>query len=139
VAFFSAISLALSGAIRGPLGILILFSMINTLRQHYFFLSNRSVRAVGLNSTKSRLKPLEIIPSDDSDESWWLELCSDQPAGNGVFPQHPAKLIGSYLVTPWLVILNFRLEGRMRVIPVLIFRDSTNPERLRRLRVLLLH
>ena len=135
----SALTLSISHYPRGLLIVVIAVSLIYTLRKHYFRISSRSVRAVVLKSSRLRIQQAEAVLDNEPEQTWWLELNSGQTNDNGMFPQHRAKLVGSYLVTPWLVLLNFRTEGRLRPFPVLLFSDSTDTEQLRRLRVLLLH
>ena len=136
----SALTLSISHYPRGLLIVVVVaVSLIYTLRKHYFRTSSRSVRAVVLKSSRLRIQQAEAVLDNEPEQTWWLELNSGQTNDNGMFPQHRAKLVGSYLVTPWLVLLNFRTEGRLRPFPVLLFSDSTDTEQLRRLRVLLLH
>ena len=138
VALLSVVFLSISIAVRFFLVMLVLLSLAHTLRQHYFRTAANSVRTVVLRSDRSSVKPVEMIP-DESSETWQLALHSDQPAVDGERSLHAAKLTSSYLVTPWLVLLNFKIEGRLRTLPVLLFPDATDAEQLRRLRVLLLH
>lgn len=135
----SALTLSISHYPRGLLIVVVAVSLIYTLKQHYFRTSPRSVRAVVLKSSRLRIQQAEAVLDKEPEQTWWLELNSGQTNDNSKFPQHRAKLVGSYLVTPWLVLLNFRIEGRLRPFPVLLFSDSTDTEQLRRLRVLLLH
>lgn len=138
VAFLSAISLSISSYTRIFLVMLVMLSLAHTLKQHYFRTAGNSVRAVILRPDRPSAKPAELI-SDVPPETWQLELNSDQPSGDGEQPLHAAKMTGSYLVTPWLVLLNFRIEGRLRTLPVLLFSDATDAEKLRQLRVRLSH
>lgn len=48
-----------------------------------------------------------------------------------------AKLLGSSMVTPWLIVLNFTQENRRLARHAIIFQDSADTEMLRQLRVLL--
>ena len=138
VAFLSVISLSISSYTRIFLVMLVMLSLAHTLKQHYFRTAGNSVRAVVLRPDRPSAKPAELI-SDAPSEAWQLELNSDPPSGDGEQPMHAAKLTGSYLVTPWLVLLNFRIEGRLRTLPVLLFSDATDAEKLRQLRVRLSH
>lgn len=139
VALLSVVSLSISGYERGLMTIAVFASLVYTMRQHYFRTSSRSVRAVVMKVIESRAQQVDTTSDDKPEQTWLLELSSDQTGGHGQFPQHPARLVGNYLVTPWLVLLNFKVEGRLLPLPVLLFSDSTDPEKLRRLRVLLLH
>ena len=59
----------------------------------------------------------------------------------GLMTRDGAKRVGALrtdsLVTPWLIILRFRINGRFRNENLVIARDSLTGEELRRLRVLL--
>ncbi|MBV1916029.1 MAG: hypothetical protein KUG72_11635 [Pseudomonadales bacterium] len=138
VVLLSVVFLSLSTVVRFFLVMLVLLSLAHTLRQHYFRTAVNSVRAVVLRSDRSSVEPVEMIPGESS-ETWQLVLHADQPAADGERPLHTATLTSSYLVTPWLVLLNFKIEGRLRALPVLLFPDATDAEQLRRLRILLLH
>lgn len=48
-----------------------------------------------------------------------------------------ASLLGSSMVTPWLIVLNFSSDKRWLARHVVIFPDSADEETLRKLRVLL--
>ncbi|MDF1643974.1 MAG: hypothetical protein P1U80_07300 [Pseudomonadales bacterium] len=124
---------------RGLLIVGIAVSLVYNLKQHYFRTCSRSVRAVILKSSKLRIQSVETVLDEAPEQTWWLELNSAQTSDDGQVPQLRARLVGNYLVTPWLVLLNFKIEGRLRSFPALLFSDSTDAEQLRRLRVLLLH
>ncbi|GBG15242.1 uncharacterized protein NMK_2845 [Novimethylophilus kurashikiensis] len=47
----------------------------------------------------------------------------------------PAEILGSSFVQPWLTVLHLRLEGRKRMLPVVLFPDALPHEAFRRLRV----
>ena len=146
VAVVSAASLSISLAARCALALLIIVSLVLTIRQHCFRTSTRSIVGLTLKSQKSDTKKLQIGLAEAATESWWLELASDSSLSTSVSlpqdvrpTQHTAKLVGSYLVTPRLVLLNFKIAGRWGHFPAVIFADATDAQQLRRLRVLLLH
>ncbi|MBL4583379.1 MAG: hypothetical protein JKX83_02070 [Pseudomonadales bacterium] len=139
IALLSVASLSIELFLRLFVGSLVLLSWVHTLRLHYFFTSRYAVTAVVLKADKSRVKPLDEAMDAAPEYEWLLELSGDAPDGSGLVSQRSALLHGSYLLTPWLVLLSFKIKGRKRSLPVVLFSDCVAPEPLRRLRALLLH
>jgi toxin CptA len=47
----------------------------------------------------------------------------------------PVEILGSSFVQPWLTVLHLRLDGRKRMLPVVLFPDALPHEAFRRFRV----
>ncbi len=141
IALLSALSLSLDLYIRVILAAAILLSCAYNVRKHCFRTLNRSVRAVLLKPENLHPKAAQLPRSTLPADAWRLELVSDQSSlkSNQPAQQQAATLAGSYLVTPWLVLLSFKVEGRWGRFPVVIFADSTDSAQFRQLRILLLH
>ena len=75
-----------------------------------------------------QLKNISIGKITWQEENYWQLETS---AGEVV----EAELIGDSLNTLYLVVLNFRIEGRRRAKSVVLFQDSADEELLRKLRV----
>lgn len=61
----------------------------------------------------------------DGGEEWQLQMAH----GEGV----TARLLGSSFVSPWLIVLNFKIESRRRMLPVIIMTGTLDSSAFRRL------
>jgi toxin CptA len=61
----------------------------------------------------------------DGGDEWQLQMDQGETIN--------ASLLGSSLVTPWLIILNFKTETSRRMLPVIIMTDALDSPSFRRL------
>lgn len=63
--------------------------------------------------------------------------CKVRRAGDSAADWQDAQLEPDYLVSGWMIIMNFRISGSRRCVPLLLLPDSAAPDQMRRLRALL--
>jgi toxin CptA len=61
----------------------------------------------------------------DGGEEWQLQMAQGE-AING-------RLLGSSFVSPWLIVLNFKIESNRRMLPVIVMTDTIDSTSFRRL------
>ncbi len=92
-------------------GVMLALSLVNVLKRHILLSGHGAV----------------VSLCCDDGERWRLQSASGEWS--------EAALVSGTSMQPWLVVLNFRIEGRRRLLPVVVMSDSTDSTTFRRLNV----